>query len=317
MAAITTTNLTRSYRLEGGKGTVQALDDVSIDIEEGEIHGLLGPNGAGKTTLVKILVTALLPSSGSATVLGHDVVQDTAAVRRLIGVVFGGDRGLYSQLTGRETLEYWAALYEVPVRDTRARVAALLDRVGLADRADTRVESYSRGMKQRLHLARGLISNAKVLFLDEPTIGMDPLAALDFRRLVKELKRDGRTILITTHDMGEAEAVCDRVALIDHGRLLAVETPAALGRLIRKREIVDYESPDISLATMVRSLPGVASVTSLAEGAAAHRVELEERAHFGPVLQALVDAGVTDIRTHRPSLEEVYVHLIGDRGLRV
>ncbi|MET0384325.1 MAG: ABC transporter ATP-binding protein, partial [Polyangiales bacterium] len=242
MIAIDIERLTRDYQGRERGQVIRALKGVSLQIDVGEIHGLLGPNGAGKTTLVKILSTVLLPSNGRASVLGHDVVRETAAVRRVIGIVFGGDRGVYANLTGRQNLRFWAALQGVPLRQAAARVERLLERVGLAERADELVQGYSRGMKQRLHLARGLVGDARVLFLDEPTIGMDPLAARDFRQLVHELRAEGRTILITTHDMAEAEAVCDRVSLIDHGTLLAVETPRSLAQLIAKHERVDFES---------------------------------------------------------------------------
>jgi ABC-2 type transport system ATP-binding protein len=234
----------------------------------------------------------------------------------MIGIVFGGDRGLYWQLTARETLEYWAALYRVPAKETKRRAAALLERVGLGGRADERVEGFSRGMKQRLHLARGLIADARVLFLDEPTIGLDPIAARDFRKLVKELKSEGRTILITTHDMAEAEAVCDRVVLIDHGKLIATETPASLAQIVSQHERVDFVSRDGAVVEAIRALPGVASVTVRPEEGD-NRVELAESSAVSPVLKLLVASGVTALRTSRPSLEEVYVQLIGDRGLKV
>jgi ABC-2 type transport system ATP-binding protein len=317
MIAIKTEGLQRRYETKGRGSDIVALDDMSLEIEEGEVRGLLGPNGAGKTTLVKILSTVLLPTAGSASMLGHDVVKETAAVRRLIGIVFGGDRGLYAQLTARENLRYWAALYDVPQRETNSRIDGLLERVGLSDRADTRVETYSRGMKQRLHLARGLVSNARVLFLDEPTIGMDPLAARDFRLLVKDLKASGCTILLTTHDMAEAEAVCDRVALIDKGRLLAVETPASLARLLSEHERVDFVHDDLSLIDTLKRMPGVSSVVKLLSGLGSHRVELNNAAALQPVLEFLVASGVRQLATSRPSLEEVYVNVIGDRGLRV
>src|SRR5438067_4102861 len=240
------------------RAPVTALDGVSLSIPSGEVHGLLGPNGAGKTTLVKILSTVLLPTSGRASVCGHDVVGDTKAVRPLIGIVFGGERGLYTRLTARQNLEYWGALYRLPAREVKERAAALLSRVGLDERADQRVEEFSRGMKQRLHLARGLVGDAKVLFLDEPTTGMDPLAAREFRRLVVELKGEGRTILLTTHDMVEAELVCDRVSLIDHGRILATETPRSLGTLISRFQRIDVEGAPASLLGELGELPGVA-----------------------------------------------------------
>jgi ABC-2 type transport system ATP-binding protein len=315
MFAVETQDLRRVYRARAGNPEVVALDGVSLQIEEGEIHGLLGPNGAGKTTLVKILSTVLLPSSGSASVLGHDVVRDTKPVRGLIGIVFGGDRGLYWRLTGRQNLEYWAALYTVPAEETRARVGDLLERVGLADRADYLVETYSRGMKQRLHLARGLVGGARVLFLDEPTTGMDPVAARDFRQLVTDLRAEGRTILLTTHDMAEAEAVCDRVALIDRGGLLAVETPRSLGALIAQNERIDFEGASEDLRMALDHLPGVLSVTERSGGS--YRIELSDPDAISTALHFLVDAGVTSIQTSRPSLEEVYLHTFGERGVQV
>ena len=311
MNAIGTVNLKRVYRSRDGNPDVVALDGVSMDIDEGEIHGLLGPNGAGKTTLVKVLSTVLLPTSGSASVLGHDVVRETKAVRRIIGVVLGGDRGLYWRLTGRQNLEYWAALYNVPASTAKRRVSELLDSVGLADRADHLVEGYSRGMKQRLHLARGLVADPRVIFLDEPTAGMDPIASREFRRLVETLRSEGRTVLLTTHDMAEAEAVCDRVTLIDRGRVLAVETPRSLGRLVARYERIDFDGGPDALQDRLNALPGVASVGRQPDGG--FRVELDSDTAAQRVLKLLVDAGVTSITTSRPSLEEVYIRVIGDR----
>jgi ABC-2 type transport system ATP-binding protein len=161
-------------------------------------------------------------------------------------MMLGGDRGLYPRLSARHNLEYWSALYHVPAAVARRRVPALLERVGLAERADVLVDAMSRGMKQRLHLARGLIADARVLLLDEPTMGMDPLAALQFRQLIKELRLEGKSILLTTHDMDEAEAVCDSVALIDHGRVLAIESPERLAQLVATIERVDFSRPSLA-----------------------------------------------------------------------
>jgi ABC-2 type transport system ATP-binding protein len=293
---------------------VVALDRVSLEIPEGEIHGLLGPNGAGKTTLVKILSTVLVPTSGRARVLGHDVVEETRAVRPLIGIVFGGERGLYWRLTGRQNLEYWGALYKLSASRTRSRAQELLARVGLADRADERVETYSRGMKQRLHLARGLVGEAKVLFLDEPTTGMDPLAAREFRALITELRAEGRTILLATHDMVEAETVCDRVTLIDRGVILATESPRTLGRVISRFQRIDVDGAPKELLELVRDLAGVVAVTVVEGGT---RIEVGEEGTTGEVLKLLVEGGVTSVKTSLPSLEEVYVQMIGDRGLEI
>jgi ABC-2 type transport system ATP-binding protein len=293
---------------------VVALDGVSLTIPQGEVHGLLGPNGAGKTTLVKILSTVLLPTSGAASVLGHDVVAEARSVRPRIGIVFGGERGLYWRLSGRQNLEYWGALYRLSRQEIRERAERLLERVGLLERADERVETYSRGMKQRLHLARGLIGDALVLFLDEPTTGMDPIAAREFRALISELRGEGRTILLATHDMPEAEALCDRVTLIDRGRILATESPRGLGRLISRFQRIDVEGAAEPLLARIRALDGVLEVVSVADGV---RIEVDEEGATARVLKLLVDGGVTSVRTSVPSLEEVYVHLIGDRGLEV
>jgi ABC-2 type transport system ATP-binding protein len=256
----------------------------------------------------------LLPTSGRASVLGNDVVAGARAVRPLIGIVFGGERGLYWRLSGRQNLEYWGALYKLNRAEIRERTQRLLERVGLTERADERVETYSRGMKQRLHLARGLIGDAKVLFLDEPTTGMDPLAAREFRALIAELRGEGRTILLATHDMAEAEALCDRVTLIDRGAILATESPRTLGRVISRFQRIDVEGAGEEVLARIAGLAGVASVGPADVGV---RIEVAEEGVTADVLKILVDAGVTSVRTSLPNLEEVYVHLIGDRGLQV
>jgi ABC-2 type transport system ATP-binding protein len=317
MGAVETTSLRRVFTAARRRrtGEVVALDDVSLAIPVGEIHGILGPNGAGKTTLVKILSTVLLPSGGSASVLGHDVVDEAQAVRERIGLVFGGERGLYWRLTARENLVYAGVLYRLTSAEARRRADVLLDRVGLADRADERIEAFSRGMKQRLHLARGLIGDPPVLFLDEPTTGMDPVASREFRALVRELNAEGRTILLTTHDMVEAETVCERVTLIDHGRVLATETPRTLGSLISRYERIDVDSADDDLLAAVRQLPGVSQVTRVDGGGA--RIETDAEGATARVLALLVESGVTSLQTSLPSLEEVYLHHFGRRGMEV
>jgi ABC-2 type transport system ATP-binding protein len=294
---------------------VTALAGVSLTIPVGEVHGLLGPNGAGKTTLVKILSTVLLPTHGRVLVCGHDVVTETKSVRPLIGIVFGGERGLYTRLSARKNLEYWGALYRLSGAEIKSRSTALLERVGLTERADQRVEEFSRGMKQRLHLARGLMGDARVLFLDEPTTGMDPLAAREFRTLIGELKGEGRTILLTTHDMVEAEAVCDRVTLIDRGRILATETPRSLGSLISRFQRIDVEEAPADVVAEIESLNGVSSVSTQPDGSL--RIEVNEEGATAVVLRTLIDSGITSVKTSLPGLEEVYVQMIGERGLVV
>ena len=315
MSAVVTRSLRREFVGRGSRrrDPVVALDGVDLAVEEGEIHGLLGPNGAGKTTLVKILATVLIPTAGSASVLGMDVVSAAKGVRSVIGLVFGGDRGLYTRLTARQNLNYWAALYDVPARETPVVVGRLLERVGLADRADERVETYSRGMKERLHLARGLVSDPPVLFLDEPTVGLDPMASLEFRRLVLELRNAGKTVFLTTHDMAEAEAVCDRVSLIDRGRIIATERPATLGRWLTRFEWVEGQNVPEEIVAVLEGVVGPADRRP--DGWVRFQPEVDGVGR--QVLERLVAGGVTSVRTGFPSLEEVYVKLIGDRGLRL
>lgn len=315
MLAIDVRALRRVYKAQGKQQEVVGLDGINLQISAGEVHGLLGPNGAGKTTLVKVLSTILLPTAGQVQVLGHDVVQEAKQVRALIGILLGGDRGIYNKLSARQNLEYWAALYEVPYRESRKRVDNLLQRVGLSAKADQKAEGYSRGMKQRLHLARALVGNAPVLFFDEPTMGMDPLAARDFRKLIAEFKAEGKTILLATHDMAEAEAVCDRVSLIDKGRMLTTETPQTLSRLLAQHEWVDFEASEPVFQALAASLDK--RYTASARPNALYRIEVQGADQASQVLQHLVAHGVTSIQTSRPSLEEVYVHIVGERGLTV
>ncbi|OLC21465.1 MAG: hypothetical protein AUH33_01820 [Chloroflexi bacterium 13_1_40CM_68_21] len=215
-----------------------AVDGIDLRVEAGEIFGLLGPNGAGKTTTMKMLATLLIPTSGTIRVLGIDPLERPREVRARLGAMLSGERSLYWKLTGRENLEYFAALYHVPPKETKARIQASLVAVKLGDRADDYVERYSTGMRQRLALAPALLPDPPLVILDEPTVGLDPQASRDLRDRVRELRAEGRTVLLTTHYMEEADQLCDRVAIIDHGRIVALDTPAALKRTIRAEEIV-------------------------------------------------------------------------------
>src|SRR5919108_5072758 len=201
MAVIEARDLRRTYRTTTGTFRrrtleVEAVRGISFEIEKGELFGLLGPNGAGKTTTIKMLVTLLIPTSGTARVLGHDVVRDARTVRRKIGYVFGGDRGAYERLSGLDNLRYFSELYGVPAKVQKRRIPELLELVGLTGRERERVETYSRGMRQRLHIARGLLHDPEVVFLDEPTIGLDPVGARELRSTIASLTDAGKTILL-------------------------------------------------------------------------------------------------------------------------
>ena len=219
----------------------RAVDGIDLVVEPGEIFGLLGPNGAGKTTTMKMLATLLIPTSGTIYVLGIDPLARPREVRARLGAMLSGERSLYWKLTGRENLEYFAALYHVPPSETKARIANVLAAVKLADRAEDYVERYSTGMRQRLALARALLPDPPLVILDEPTVGLDPQSSRDLRDRVRDLRAQGRTVLLTTHYMEEADQLCDRIAIIDHGRIVALDTPAALKRTIRAEEVVHLE----------------------------------------------------------------------------
>lgn len=310
-AAVRIEDLVRDYSRKGS-GPRRALDGISLTVARGTVHGLLGPNGAGKTTLCRILATVLLPSSGTATVEGHDVVTSARTVRKTIGIVFGGERGLYTRLTARQNLRYWSALYRQRSAYGARRTEELLDRFGLAERADERVESFSRGMKQRLHLARGLIGDPRVIILDEPTTGMDPVAAHDFRSLVRELRDEGRTVLLTTHDMAEAEAICDQVTLIDTGSIIASAEPKTIGTWLSAYESVEARDVPPRALDDIRAMQGVESVRVEGESVV---IQTGAAGVAGAVLTTLVNAGVFSARVSTPSLEQVYLHLIGGRGM--
>ncbi len=306
----TTTGVLRRHRKE-----VVALDSVSLAVEEGELFGLLGPNGAGKTTAVKILCTLLIPTAGRATVLGLDVVRDAAALRHHIGFVFGGERGLYYRLSGRDNLRYFAELYGVEARRIRSRVDELLELVALDDRADERVMGYSRGMKQRLHLARTLIHDPQILFLDEPTLGLDPVGARELREMIRVLRGEGKTILLTTHYMFEADALCDRIAILDQGRVVAQGTPGDLKGLVGDLSVVELEvfGAEPSHVDRLRSLDGVDSVVvEQQELRQLLRVQTRLGSSALPRLLAGLDGlEVGRVAVREATLEDAYVRLVG------
>jgi ABC-2 type transport system ATP-binding protein len=308
--------LCRVYRTGSGSSAKQtvALDGFSLHVGGGETHGLLGPNGAGKTTLVKILSTVLTPTSGTARVAGADVVRQPKAVRTCIGLVLGGDRGLYTRLSARQNLHFWGAAARLDRRHLRRRTDELLDRLGLAEWADQPVETFSRGMKQRVHLARGLIGDPEVLILDEPTAGLDPVACREFRNLIRSLRAGGKTMLIATHDMVEAEQLCDRVTLVDHGRAIFCENTQEVGRLLGGDGRVEFVDDDPWLPDLVRAVSGVVDVSPGGDGRWVVTLSSDS---VGAVLSLLAEKGVRDIASRPPTLEQVYVRYMGDRGLRL
>jgi ABC-2 type transport system ATP-binding protein len=319
VAAIEVEELCRTYRSRKGivrrrRTDVHALRGISFEVERGELFGLLGPNGAGKTTTIKILTTLLLPSSGSARVLGFDPARQPGEIRRRIGHVFGGDRGLYDRLSALDNLRYFGDLYRVPVREKRRRIEELLDLVGLSGRERERVETYSRGMRQRLHIARGLLHDPEILFLDEPTIGLDPVGAREVRETIAGLRHQGKTILLTTHYMYEADELCQRIAVIAGGRFVAAGTPAELKARVLDRTVIEIETFGIheSVHDRLRAVPGVASVASETRDQA--EVLLVSSRVGAEVVQALLreldGTTVGRVITREPTLEDAYVELV-------
>ncbi len=305
----TTTGTIRRRSLE-----VEAVRGVSFSIAEGELFGLLGPNGAGKTTTIKMLITLLIPTSGEARVLGRDVVKDARWVRERIGYVFGGERGLYERLSALDNLRYFAELYGVAPKRQRPRIDELLELVGLKGREQERVEGYSRGMRQRLHIARGLLHDPPVVFLDEPTIGVDPVGARELRATISSLTQAGKTVLLTTHYMFEADALCNRIAVIANGEIVAEGTPQQLKSRVADGSVVEVEVFGIEERSteLVRQLAGVRAVTvENREQKQLLIVQTEpglELTHS--ILSQLDGVTVGRVSSREPTLEDAYVALV-------
>ena len=311
--------LARTFRASRGGGEVRALAGVDLSIGRGEIFGLLGPNGAGKTTLIKILSTLLFPTSGEARVAGFDVVRAANEVRHRISLVSGGEASGYGILTVRECLWMFAQFYGVPSAVAWPRADALLEVVGLTDQAHTRINRLSTGQRQRMNFARGFMSDPEVLFLDEPTLGMDVNAARALREYVARWvrEREGRTVLLTTHYMAEAEQLCDRVAIIDRGRVLACDSTPALRRQVQGGTHVELEvraasgpAPDLAGLVAYQAVWG-APHPDRATRTLKFRLPPEEP--LVGVLKRLEGDGVVvdGVATRETTLEDVFIAIVG------
>jgi ABC-2 type transport system ATP-binding protein len=291
---------------------LKAVDQISFEVERGELFGLLGPNGAGKTTTINMLCTLLKPTSGYAEVAGYDVSKSRDMVRNSIGIVFQ-ETALDERLTGRENLDFHSVMYGIPPDVRRRRIDDVLDLVELKDKANVLVEKYSGGMKRRLEIARGLIHRPKVLFLDEPSLGLDAQTRRNIWEYVKKLNEEDVTIILTTHYMEEADYLCDRVAIMDHGRIVAIDTPGnlkdALGGDVLTLEIVD--DAETGLEEQLRTMDWVVGVDRR-EGALDLRVRNADR-HLPDVFSEAEKRGVTITSVHlrKPSLEDVYLKFTG------
>jgi ABC-2 type transport system ATP-binding protein len=325
--AIRTENLTRTYRLpkrrwgkppqNSGPSEFTALDGVSLGVRPGELFGLLGPNGAGKTTLIKILTTLLAPSAGSAWVDGLDVLTEAATIRPRINMVSGGESSGYGILNVRENLWLFARIYGVPTSVATQRIEKMLNVVGLTEKAGSRVSHLSTGQRQKMNFCRGFITDPKILFLDEPTLGLDVTSARAIRSFIREWMREDptRTILLTTHYMAEADELCDRLAIIDRGKVLACDTPGNLKKRVQRYPLFELSlAPGTNGWAELGKLPGVhQSTTATTPTTVEVKVSLEQEPAIGAVVQNLVSSGahILTLRKVEPTLEDVFIELVG------
>ncbi len=299
-------------------GEKTAVNGISFEIQESEIFSLLGPNGAGKTTTISVLSTLYTPTSGDAVIGGHSVTKEPMAVRKLIGVV-PQDIALYEELTAKENLSFWGQMYNLTGKELNTRIDQVLEQVGLSSHAKERVRTFSGGMKRRVNIGVGLLHQPRLLFMDEPTVGIDPQSRRSILDSVKELNRNGMTVLYTTHYMQEAQELSDRVGIIDHGDLIALGTQAELTRQVGEYESLQLDLSETDdaegLAAALRKLNGVAQANVVD-----HNVTLVTSSAELILAQAVSCATEHNIKIHsvtiqEPNLEAVFLHLTG-RALR-
>ncbi len=328
--AIQTVNLTKTYKSKTPNSSifnrktisVNAIDNLNLDIKKGELFGLLGPNGAGKTTLVKILCTLLPPDQGSASVNGFNVAKQQMKVKQSIGTLFSvGERGFFWRLSGYRNLEFFAAINNVPRSSRHQRIMEVLELVGLHDKADVFFQKYSGGMKRKLALARALLADPPILLLDEPTTGLDVTSSRSIRDFIKNdlSKKHGKTVLYTTHYIEEVSQMCDRVAIMNKGKIIALDTPDALKGMAKKGEVADIVVKNMS-ESQVNTLRGLAGVSGLAAevqdsvlGQRRLRVRLENVTALPMVLDFFFREKIklVTFRQEEPTLEDAFIELTG------
>lgn len=320
MNAIEVHNLRRVFTTNVGRfrretKEVVAVEDISLNVADGELFGLLGPNGAGKTTTVKMLTTLLIPSGGRASVGGYDVETQADEIAAHIGFIFGGERGLYWRLSAIDNLRYFASLYHVDPDVAAKRIPYLLELVGLDGRGKEKIEGYSRGMKQRLHIARALIHDPQILFLDEPTIGLDPVGARELRQVVRNLQDERKSILLTTHYMFEADMLCQRIAVINKGKIVALDTPEQLKQLVNDLSVIEVEVFGVQddLLDAIRALEFVDNVSI--ENREQRQVLTVQTPRGSEAISDLMPLfngrRVGKVTSREPTLEDAYVRLVG------
>jgi ABC-2 type transport system ATP-binding protein len=320
--AIRTEDLGRIYKIRGAKKNEPkervALMNVNLEAQRGEFFGLLGPNGAGKTTLIKVLVTLLAPTTGHAFVAGYDVVKQPQAVRPRINMVSGGESSGYGLLTVRENLWMFGQFYGLDTATTHRRIDELLEIVGLKDRAHTKSSDLSTGLRQKMNIVRGFLTDPEVIFLDEPTLGLDVSASREVRRFVRSwvTAQPRRTMLLTTHYMAEADELCDRVAIINAGRVLACDAPAVLKRRLQREALFHLDLSPLANGALgaIHALPGVRQVVHTAhDGQSELELILAADDALPAVIAALTasNAHLLNLQKREPTLEDVFVDLVG------
>ena len=313
-------NLKRTYKTKTGflhkkVKDVEALKGVTFDVYKGEIFGILGPNGAGKTTTIKILTTLLAPTSGDVKVLGCKPFGEEKKLRPRINFIFGGERSLYWRLTARENLMYFSDLYKIDEKKQKSIVDNLLMTMGLKDRSDYKVETFSKGMKERLQIARGLLNDPEILFLDEPTIGLDPVGAMELRNIIRKLsKEDGRTIILTTHYMEEAEELCDRIAIINSGKVIALDETERLKNMVDKRSKIKIVYKDIedNCLKKLESLNDIENIKVYEDKKIIELMTYKPEIAAQETFSIFGTQNIKGFEVKKPSLEDVYIKLVGD-----
>jgi len=315
--SIETRDLVRIFK--GHDKQVKALDKVSINIEDGEIFGLLGPNGAGKTTLIKILTTLLLPTSGEAYVGGLSVVKEPHNVRKIISLVSGGETPGYGILSASENLWFFSQLYGLTSSAAKQEINRLAEDLDFKEYSKTRMSKLSTGYKQRLNLARGLLNNPKILFLDEPTLGLDVLTSKKLRGYIVDwAKRERKgTVLLTTHYMAEADEMCDRVAIIDRGRILACDSPLTLKENLKENVIMKIEvssvQADFGFVDKMEGIVGYSQTRSIQSDTTSFKVVVREERIFSDIISKLQEQSlkILSVNKAEPTLEDVYISRVG------
>lgn len=296
------------------KERVRAVDGISFQVKRGEVFGLLGQNGAGKTTTIKMLITLLAPTKGKCEVLGFDTFSQEKRIRNRINFIFGGELGLYRRLSARDNLRYFACLYHIGQEEAAGRIAGILQLVGLREKADILVETFSKGMIQRLQIARGLLNDPEILFMDEPTVGLDPLGARMLRDIIRKLKEEGKTILLTTHYMYEADELCDRIAILNRGKLIALDTPANLKKLAGLEEVIEIrlECPPENKVKEIEMIRGVKeAILQQEEKDCLLTVKFSKGAEvIEGVMEILKGVRVHSFSSREITLEDVYIKML-------